>query len=405
MRSEEPAHIPGFGKVIFREDTKEGRWVCRTNYGPPRGRVETTWPTVEEANIHLAGEYLRSKHRPVTGDMNVTVGELAELWYARRVRKGEKARKTLAADRNYLDTRILPYWGSWGVGAVQSRDVQEWIDKLEAEPSIASKRQRRTDPLSEGMIQKYRQALDGILREGVRRGLITGSAAAKDLVDITARPAVSSPRKVFTDLEVEELWHTIDPRYRAMVVIGACGVGLRVGEWAGLATTDFDPRTRDLSFRRKVSEVEGRLYVEEWLKGGDPGRVIRLGEDMAALWTEHVARHSKNGWVFPSPQGGPLRPNNFNKRFWKPAVTTIGRPEAKFHWLRHTNITLLREEGIDIVSIAKHAGHADDRVTQRVYSHQTDAINDRIADAGDRLLGRLNLDTLVQDRAKAGADS
>jgi integrase len=372
------------------------------------GRRAQSFDSIEDANAFLLDEYQRHMTGKARRRPPAAVAELAEAWYRRRERKGLE-RKTLAADRAYLDARIIPDWGAWKVDQVTVLDVQDWIDKLEREPNLNAQKRKdndphRKDPLSEGMVHKYRRALDGVLREGIRQGMISESPASADLVDVTihrAPPARVQP--VFTDDEMQGLWDTIDVRYRVLVPLGAYRAGLRIGEWAGLSTIDFNPKTRDLSFRRKVVDIRGHIYVEDWLKGRNPGRTIRLGEDLSALLVRHIAKHSKGGWVFPAPKGGVLSPGNFRTRIWKPAVEGIGRPEAKFHWLRHSNVSLLREEGVDLEAVSKHVGHASSQITSRVYSHQTDAINESIAQAGDRLLGRLELSPRIP-ALESGAD-
>lgn len=390
MAKEAPLDLSPFGKVVVRTDTSSGRPMTRINY-PGRGRVEKTHASVAEANLHLIEEHQRSLWGRRGRRPAVTVRELAGVWYERRRRRGLE-RKTLAADEAYLKARILPYWGDWKADHITPLDVQDWIDELEAVP------------LSEGMVKKYRTALDGILREAIRQGMIGESPASVDLVDITInRSEPGDGKPTFTEDELTALWHIIDPRARALIPLGAYGAGLRIGEWAGLAETDFDPRTLELKFRRKVVDVKGKVYVEEWLKGRNPGRVILLGEDMAAILTTHIGRFAQNGWVFPAPKGGVMSPGNFRNRIWKPAVTAIGRPDAKFHWLRHTNVSALREEGLDLETVSKHVGHANVEITSRFYSHQTDAINEGIAAAQDRLLARLDLSPLASG-ARSGAE-
>jgi integrase len=401
MGKQAPLDLSPFGKVIIRDDTKNGRPITRINYAAPVGRVDLTHDTIEEANAHLWSEHERrlagkGRRRPAQ-----TVAEVAGLWYKRRVRKN-LARKTLAADRAYLEARIIPDWGSWKVDQIQPLDVQDWVDKvLEGQPH---KNARNGEALSEGMVHKYRRCLDQVLTEAIRLGMISESPARVDLVDITVTRAhrYHGAQPVFNPGELTELWHIFDPRYRALIPLGSYGAGARIGEWAGLAITDFNPRTRDLSFSRKVIEVGGRVHVEEWLKGGNPGRVIRLGDELAQILIDHMGRHSRDGWVFPAPGGGVLRPGNFRNRFWKPAVAAIGRPEAKFHWLRHTNVSALREVGIDLETVSKHAGHASVAITSRIYSHQTDAISDRVASAQDQLVGRLDLSPSHLLGAKVG---
>ena len=67
-----------------------------------------------------------------------------------------------------------------------------------------------------------------------------------------------------------------------------------------------------------------------------------LVEQLAAL----LARSESDGFVFTSPNGGPLRISNFSRRVWRPAVEAAGLdPALRIHDLRHTCAALLIAQG------------------------------------------------------------
>jgi len=101
--------------------------------------------------------------------------------------------------------------------------------------------------------------------------------------------------------EVVRLAGAIDPRYRALVLVGAFG-GLRIGELAGLQVRDFDPHQNLIRIRRTVSDVQGRLIV------GPPKtpksiRTVALPGSIAVEMHRHLTRledSRPDSWTFPA---------------------------------------------------------------------------------------------------------
>ena len=61
-------------------------------------------------------------------------------------------------------------------------------------------------------------------------------------------------------------------------------------------------------------------------------------------------------------------------------------PEITFHSLRHSHVSQLIANGVDIVTISKRLGHAKPSVTLAIYSHMFHT-NDRKAAAINAALG------------------
>jgi integrase len=95
-----------------------------------------------------------------------------------------------------------------------------------------------------------------------------------------------------------------------------------------------------------------------------------------------------NGWIFPSPHGGPIRRTNWRRRFWLPAVeSTVGLP-FRFQDLRHSHAAMLIAQGEHPKVIADRLGHANPMVTMTTYAHLFDGLDvaaaERLDDARTR---------------------
>ncbi len=74
-------------------------------------------------------------------------------------------------------------------------------------------------------------------------------------------------------------------------------------------------------------------------------------------------------WVFPSPEGGFLRYDNFTKRVWLPAIQRADLAPLKFHELRHTAAAFVIDDGADPLQVKRRMGHEDIRTTYNLYGH------------------------------------
>jgi integrase len=82
----------------------------------------------------------------------------------------------------------------------------------------------------------------------------------------------------------------------------------------------------------------------------------------AALITPDFAVHpgritSSEGLVFTSPDGKPLRHNNFRRRVWLPALELVGLLGVRFNDLRHTGNKLTSDAGANLREMMARMGH------------------------------------------------
>jgi hypothetical protein len=103
--------------------------------------------------------------------------------------------------------------------------------------------------------------------------------------------------------------------------------------------------------------------------------------------SETLAQHIEQGFtasdgsVFSAPEGGPLRPRNFRRRVFAPAVRTAGIVEGfRIHDLRHTCAALLIAQGAGPKEIAERLGPSSPVVTMTVYAHVLPSLDERLTD-------------------------
>lgn len=157
--------------------------------------------------------------------------------------------------------------------------------------------------------------------------------------------------------------------------------GLRPGEALALRWSDL-----------LMNGSEGILIIDETLGRLDSkmNRTLSFdvpkterGERQIALSNEAVrvllnhkeaqkAEQSSPNWqeynlMFPSIKGTPMHDGNLTRRYFKPLIQIAGVPKIRLYDLRHTHITLARDNGIDLEVVAHRAGQHPS-VTASVYS-------------------------------------
>ena len=160
--------------------------------------------------------------------------------------------------------------------------------------------------------------------------------------------------------------------------------GLRAGELIALRRQHVDLLRRTITVVEKVQYISGR-HVVSVPKSSAGRRPVALPGVVVAALEEHLAAYAEpgsEGLVFPAPEGGFLRLENFRKRVWTPAVTAAGIAPLRLHDLRHTCASLAIAAGADVKVLQRMLGHASAALTLDRYGHlmpgQAQSVADRL---------------------------
>ena len=190
---------------------------------------------------------------------------------------------TLARDEASYRNHIEPTFGDYPIGAINHIAVRQWVAGLSA------------SGLAPATVPKAFQILSKVMRSAVDAELIASSPCER-----VPLPKIERHEMRFLDPEgVTRLANKIDPRYRALVLLGAYG-GLRMGEMFGPPKTSAGRRSVPLP----------RFVVDE----------------LAA----HVCDMAPDALVFEAPHGGPIRASLFRRRTWRGYGRRLLTPE-KLH--------------------------------------------------------------------------
>lgn len=180
-----------------------------------------------------------------------------------------------------------------------------------------------------------------------------------------------------TDEELVAILEAINPEYRALVALGA--TGLRYGEAVALLASDITvEREMDGSLRAVTVRVDKQIVFPPKSAGGSQtGEVKALaserdvlvfGED-ASFIAARVAGKIGAAPLYPAIKdpGGWLHPTTFH-RHWKKAREAAGRPDLRFHALRHYAGTRYAQSGATVRETMARLGHSTTEAAMR-YQH------------------------------------
>ena len=306
----------------------------------------------------------------------LTLADYSAQWLESRLTsKGARLRpRVRELYEGQLRLHILPTLGRAPVAKLRPSTVRSWYTTLvDHGPGAIT-------------AAKCYRLLRAILNTAVEDGLI-----AINPCTIRGAGAEQSPERVIpTIAQVVELANTVDPRYRALVLLAAYG-GLRRGELFGL-------RRRHVDLARGLVTVEAQrqqLAHGELIVGppkSDAGRRTVALPPQALLairshldqWTGPAA----DDWVFTGAKGGPLRDAVWQHQ-WDIARRSVGVPDLHFHDLRHVSATLTAATGAGVKEIMHRLGHSSAQAALR-YQHATPERDRSIADAISRLIEAAN---------------
>lgn len=271
---------------------------------------------------------------------------------------------TRSRDEGIFRCHVLPHFGYRQLATVTQPEVVAWVSSLSEKG------------LSPSTVTKCSQLLGKLFGTAVDGGLIAVSPCRR-----IPLPQIQREEMRFLSAEeVARLADAIDPRYRALVLLGAYG-GLRIGEMAGLRRRHVDLLRGTVEVAEIVTEVAGIVRVGP-PKTRASRRRISLPRPVTAALGVHMKTYPASGsdaWVFAGPDGGALRRTHFRSRHWARATEAAGLSGLRVHDLRHTAVALWIAAGANVKDVSVRAGHTSAAFTLDRYGHRYDSADEALA--------------------------
>jgi integrase len=367
-----------FGSV---NQLPSGRWRAQY-YGPegsagPRYKAPTTFPTKRVARQFLATietDIIRGKWMPPadpTSTDNVsrscTLADYADEWLPNRLIDGEPLKdRTREHYRKLLDAHILPVLGSKPIASITADDVRKWhAGTLTDAPTLRAHAYSLLRTILTTAVTDQKLA--------VQPCTIRGAGSTKRV--ITIEPATVD--------QLAKLVDAMPERYRCMVLL-ASWCALRFGELTELRRKDVHVEEGLIQVRRGVVYLRaGRGFKPTTPKSKSAGiRDVHVPPHILPALRDHLVEHTEPGpesLLFPAHHGGHLHPATLEPHFHK-AREAAGRPDLRFHDLRHTGAVLAASTGATLAELMARLGHSTVSAAMR-YQHAAEGADKRIAAA------------------------
>ena len=363
----------GSGKV---RQLPSGRWQAKVldtdgNYHP----APVTFDTRFDADTWLAArnrELAAGTFTPPTASAQTAVvagastaatplRDYAARWLESRPLKP----RTAVEYRGLLDRHILPDLGDAPLRALSPDTIRTW--HAGCCPGAASTRAKAYSLLK----TIFATAVDDevIDRNPCR---IKGAGTAKR----------ESDTEILAPEQVAQLADEMPEHLRASIVLGTW-TALRLGEVLGIRRCDIDLDAGTVTVRQTAVVLPGGPQVGT--PKSDAGRrVVHLPPHAAPMVQTHLDRYTgkrADALLFPARRSArtPMSPSTFYKRYY-PARESIGRPDLRFHDLRHSGATWSAQAGATLGELMARLGHTSPGIAMK-YQHAASERDQRLAEA------------------------
>lgn len=363
-----PQRRRGFGAL---RKLPSKRW--QASYTGPAGErhpAPTTFETAGDAEAWLAAERAllatESWTPPATRGLRAPqdaaklFGNYAEAWLKVRDLKPTSRQHY----RSLLDKQIFPTFKEVKLADITPASIRVWHANL--------------DPTRPTL----RAHAYGLLRT------ILGTAMDDRAIDSNPchiRGAGSSKRvKKINPASLDELEAIVTAmpvKYRPMVLL-ASWCALRFGELVELRRKDIDLKNGVVHVRRGATRAGGAVVIGT--PKSDAGtRDVTIPPHLMPIIREHLSGDisgGREGLLFPAADGvSTLAPSTLYRVFYK-AREAAGRPDLRFHDLRHSGAVLAAQTGATLAELMARLGHSSPAAALR-YQHAAKARDKEIASA------------------------
>lgn len=250
----------------------------------------------------------------------------------------------------YLDTYLLPKWGSMKLKKMRTIELQDFFNSFS--PRLASK-----------TIRNMHSCMRAVFSQGKAWGLLTANPAQGVRLP---RKKARKPPVVLAKQDIRRVIDGLPEPTKSIVALMIVG-SLRIGEVTALRWGRIHPD--------RIEVVE-RFYEGEFddTKTDAGRRSIPLDSFgilrgvLDAAWQRSKFRKPED-LVFTNRRGGPVHRRNLLRRQLKPTIKKLGLPTTvDFRSFRTMHSSLMSSVGVRPEVTRDNMGHATVDVTQNVYN-------------------------------------
>jgi integrase len=290
-----------------------------------------------------------------TIDKSITLAEWADKWLETYKEENVRGNTYISSYKIPVD-KIKKYFSHAKLAGIRSVDIQTFFNSMSS--------------ASQSQLDKLKITLNGIFKAAIENELIVRNPVSGVRPRSEQKP---DAKRVYSREEATGLVRFAKTHKDGAAIITILKTGLRRGEMCGLRWTDVDFKTATIHVRNSVYLDNGRAKIDK-PKTATSIRDIPFDEELADV-LHKIPRMVGCQFVFYSPRGKMLNPDNWHDRVYVPFMNDYGAatPDARIltlHELRHTFGTFLYEATGDIYITSVIMGHSSPNVTAKIYVHE-----------------------------------
>ena len=271
-----------------------------------------------------------------------TVGDaLQDYWGFRKAKSPSQSLKTdqLKAKATVSETLL-----NSNIADLTTSELEEWRNGLVSATDDREKQRR-----AQASANRIWTVLRAALNRAYRNGRVPSDEAWRRVQPFRN---VDRPGTRFLSVaEANRALNTMDLSFRKLAR-GALYTGLRLGELFRLRASDV---------------VDGQVYVR--ISKGGRGRTVPLSPDGLTFFEEVCVGLEGDQLIFVRSDGRPWTGIVVSRRMRRASKVAKLKPAATFRDLRRSYGSLLINRGAEAEVVQELLGHADMRMTRRVYAH------------------------------------
>lgn len=359
-------------------------WEARitVGYDPGTGRQ------IQRSFSGKTQKEVREKMQAVAVELNngtykepskLTVAQWLDTWTSTYL--GGVKPRTVEVYKSDIRLYIKPALGAIRLEALNTHTIQNFYNSL-------MKGRNGKRGLSAKTVKNIHGVFHHALKQAVSNGLLRVNPA-----DACTLPRIEKKElKPLDETDIAKFLVEIKGNPYEDIFLVTLFTGLREGEVLGLTwdCVDFERGTLLINKQIQLHQEKGLdAYALVSPKNGR-SRTVAAAPTVMAQLKRHKAMQAQwqlkagslwsnpSNLVFTDEAGGHLTKSSVYRAF-KAAAKSIGRPDARFHDLRHSYAVAAIRSGDDIKTVQGNLGHATAAFTLDVYGHVTDKMKQESA--------------------------
>lgn len=278
---------------------------------------------------------------------NITFTELAQL-FLDEYAYDNLSPTTVNTYKNMLNKYILAEIGHVKINRIQRLYIQEFANKLVTEYNLSSK-----------TAKNYIKLISAILNKGVEWNLLQNNMADK----VSIPKNIEKPKKKVILYSYDELKQFVEALEKLenkelqMAIYTSLNTGARRGEVLALTFNDINTNRCSIDLNKAKITIKNGTKIKD----------IKTGKNRQFYVSQNYINKVKEYYIFKgSPEKSTplfnMHPDTFSKQF-KNFLKQNNLREINLKDLRALNESILVNQGLDIVNVAKRLGHLPSTAT------------------------------------------